>query len=262
MRECTPPPAGSGPLPTLLLRRLCVAKSAALSRLRQELIPAAIEFERPPAVGTGRSPSRYPPDSLSRARSPNQVPEGELTKLFRGASLTLEVGGDGRLQERAQARHSGSSSQSPHRVVTREPCPPQTHSSILSMMHSSILSTAPSSKPCESVSSNVSKLFPEPSIDRLPRVGVLRPFPSHGMGGLERHFHVEAHSARRARGPASALGTADGVPSLDERVQCGGRRSSTCSELHVQCFQMPAPSSADICFVSKSAGFFSPTFLY
>ena len=182
MRQCTPSPAGSGPLPTLLLRRLCVAKSAALSRLRQELIPAAIEFERPPAVGTGRSPSRYPPDSLSRARSPNQVPEGELTKLFRGASLTLEVGGGGRLQDRAQARHSGSSSQSPHRVVTREPCPPQTHSSILSMMHSSILSTAPSPKPCESVSSNVSKLFPEPSIDRLPRVGVLRPFPSHGMG--------------------------------------------------------------------------------
>ena len=90
MRECAPPPAGSGPLPTLLLRRLCVAKSAALSRLRQELIPAAIEFERPPAVGTGRSPSRYPPDSLSRARSPKQVPEWGLTKLLRGASLKME----------------------------------------------------------------------------------------------------------------------------------------------------------------------------
>jgi hypothetical protein len=40
----------------------------------------------------------------------------------------------------------------------------------------------PSSKPCEFVSSNESKLLPELSVDRLPRVGVLRPFPSHGMG--------------------------------------------------------------------------------
>ena len=34
--------------------------------------------------------------------------------------------------------------------------------------------------------------------------------------GSERHFRVEAHSARRALGPASAFGTADGVPSLNE----------------------------------------------